>query len=70
MLWRIEIKYKKGIFDAFSESVAKSIHDLGITSVSKVETIQIYNLEGQLASNDIEVICRNLFSDPDRKSVV
>ena len=63
MIWRIEIKHKKGVFDAQAESVQKSIADLGRAPVSKVEIVQVYNIEGKLTAEDIQAICRDLLVD-------
>ena len=41
------------------------IHDLGITSIQKVETIEVYTLEGgNLTPDDLEFLGREVFSDP------
>src|SRR3990167_5150439 len=63
MIWRIEIKHKKGVFDSLSEGIEKSIVDLGLTTVSKVEVTRIYNLEGDLTAEDVQTICRDLLVD-------
>ncbi len=64
MLWRIEIQYRRGVFDSIAEGIQKNIIDLGISSVTKVETIQIYNLEGNLTSFQVQKVGRELLSDP------
>ncbi len=63
MIWRIEIKHKKGVFDSLGEDIQKSIIDLGLTGVSRVEVAHIYNLEGDLTAEDIQMICRDLLVD-------
>ena len=63
MFWRIEIQYKKKAFDSSAKEIQKSIMDLGISSLTKVETIQIYNLEGNLTSNQVNIIAKQLLSD-------
>ncbi len=63
MIWRIEIKHKKGVFDSLGGSIQKSIVDLGLTTVSKVEVTRIYNLEGALTAEDVQTVCRELLVD-------
>ena len=63
MLWRIEIKHKKGVFDPLAESVLKSIEDLGLKSVSRVEITHVYNLEGELPAANVQTVCRDLLVD-------
>jgi phosphoribosylformylglycinamidine synthase len=64
MKWRVEIQYKKGIFDPLGESVEKVITDLGISAVSRVDVIYVYNLEGKLTQAQVKRICRELLADP------
>lgn len=63
MNWRIEIRHKKGVFDSLGESIERSIVDLGISSVSKVEVAQIYNISGSLQKTQIQTICNELLVD-------
>ncbi|MDD5255041.1 MAG: phosphoribosylformylglycinamidine synthase subunit PurS, partial [Candidatus Omnitrophica bacterium] len=63
MFWRIEVREKKGIFDAAGEGVKKDILDLGIKKVRHVRFIQVYTLEGDLTRAQINTICRELLSD-------
>ena len=63
MNWRIEIRHKKGVFDSLGESIEKAIVDLGISTVSKVEVAQIYNISGSLLRSQIEAICNELLVD-------
>ena len=64
MIWRVEIKTKRGIFNSFTEGIQKDILDLGLNSVSKVEAIQVYNLQGQLTESQVRTICDQLLIDP------
>jgi len=64
MLYKIEVKDKKGIFDAVGSGVLKDIIDLGISGVTKVEFIQCYYLEGKAAEADITRIAQSLLTDP------
>jgi len=63
MLWRIEVQNKKNIFDSRGEQTQKSITDLGLDSVYKVEVINVYNIEGHLNEDQIQKVCRELLSD-------
>lgn len=64
MIWRIEIKYKEGVFNPSAESVLKTIIDLGLKSISKVCVKQIYNIRGEISSSEIQKICQELLYDP------
>ncbi|MGE0268818.1 MAG: phosphoribosylformylglycinamidine synthase subunit PurL [Candidatus Omnitrophota bacterium] len=64
MTWRIEITNKPGVFDTLGEGVQKSIQDLGINTISRVEVDRIYNIEGNLSEAAMEKVCRDLLTDP------
>ena len=53
MNWRIEVKHRKGVFDAFCEGIKKDIIDLGIDSIPELEAVQIYNIDGNLDASDL-----------------
>lgn len=63
MNWRVEIKNKKGVFNAEAESIRRSIIDLGFDCIKKVELIRIYNLAGDLNEGDVKRICVELLTD-------
>jgi phosphoribosylformylglycinamidine synthase len=63
MQYKIEVMDKPGIFDAVGTAVARDICDLGITSVKKVEFIQVYILRGNLAYGQLINICEELLTD-------
>ena len=63
MIWRVEIKEKDGVYDAFGESVVKDISDLGIKSVKKVHVVHVYMINGDIQENEIKVICQELLAD-------
>ncbi len=63
MSWKIEIKEKRGIFDAVGEGIKKDILDLGIRSVKGVSFIQVYSIEGNVTDGQITQICEELLSD-------
>ena len=63
MQYKIEVVDKPGIFDAVGQGVNRDIADLGIHTVSAVKFIQIYILEGNLASGQVASICQELLID-------
>jgi len=63
MVNRIEIKDKPGIFDAVGSGIEKDISDLGIRKKVSIGFSQIYNIEGNLAENQLERICQELLAD-------
>ncbi|MFA5059577.1 MAG: phosphoribosylformylglycinamidine synthase subunit PurL [Candidatus Omnitrophota bacterium] len=63
MIWRVEIKDKKGIFDAIGDGTQKDILDLGIRSVKKVSFVQVYLIEGNCSESNAKTICEELLVD-------
>jgi phosphoribosylformylglycinamidine synthase II len=63
MFWRVEIKDRKGIFDAQGEGLKKDILDLGINAVKEAHTSQVYVIEGELSSRQIKSIAEGLLCD-------
>jgi phosphoribosylformylglycinamidine synthase II len=63
MNWRIEIKHKQDVFDALGESIHKNILDLGLSSVSKVDVVHVYNITGALKEVQVQQISDELLSD-------
>lgn len=64
MIWRVEVKNKKGIFDSAGEGIKKDIADLGIYCVESVEVVQVYIIEGDIREAQIRKIARALLTDP------
>jgi len=64
MLWRIEIQHKPRVFDSTGNGIQKDIVDFGVSSVTKVEVIQVYNLEGEVTAAQTQKIAQELLSDP------
>lgn len=64
MIWRVEVKNKKGIFDSTGEGVKKDIADLGISGVESVQVEQIYIIEGDIKKEQIRKIAQALLTDP------
>ncbi len=60
---RIEVRDKKGIYDAVAEGLKKDIRDLGITDVSDVEYFQVYTLRGDLSKKDLRRIADEILAD-------
>ncbi|MEI7671330.1 MAG: phosphoribosylformylglycinamidine synthase subunit PurS, partial [Deltaproteobacteria bacterium] len=64
MASRIEIGFKKGIRDALGERIKKGIVEhLGI-HVDSVKTLEVYTLDGTLASEELEKAANGPLSDP------
>ena len=64
MIWRVEIKDKPGIFDAAGDSVLKDILDCGINSVQEAKVVEIYTISGDIKREAVEIIARDLLTDP------
>ncbi len=62
--WRIQIKNKEGIFDAYGAGLLKDIADLGVNTLQKVQVISVFKLLGDVSPDQIEKICRELLTDP------
>jgi phosphoribosylformylglycinamidine synthase II len=61
---RIEVSFKPEYRDPLGESVQRGIvEDLGL-SVDKVRTIDVYTLDAELTSQEVECVRRELFTDP------
>mgnify|MGYP005832820071 CR=1 FL=1 len=64
MIHRIEIGFKEGVRDAFGEKIRRRISaHLGL-SVSCVETIDVFTIEGDLSEDQAEEVARVLLTDP------
>ncbi|HEY83173.1 MAG TPA: phosphoribosylformylglycinamidine synthase subunit PurL [Dehalococcoidia bacterium] len=61
---RIEVRLKRHLPDARGEGLVKDIHDLGITSVRSVRVVDIYWLDADLTSEELDLIGRSLLADP------
>ncbi|MDD5132789.1 MAG: phosphoribosylformylglycinamidine synthase subunit PurS [bacterium] len=64
MQYVIEVGYKDNILDALGESINKDIHDLGISKVSKIKSVQIYKIDADLNFAQIDDLCCKLLIDP------
>lgn len=64
MNYHIEVGYKDTILDALGESVHKDISDLGIHSINKVKSLQVYSIETLLSLEQLQELCIKLLIDP------
>jgi phosphoribosylformylglycinamidine synthase II len=64
MVHRIEIGFKKDIRDALGEKMRKKIVEHFGILVEEVKTAEVYTIEGELTSEDLEKIASGPFSDP------
>jgi len=64
MTWRVEIKEKDGVFDAFGEGIQKDILDLGLTSVKEVRVVLVYTVDGDVSKDHVRRIAQELLTDP------
>jgi len=61
---RVEVSLKSHLPDARGLGLVRDIHDLGITTVSDVRVVDIYWLDADLTSDELDLICRELLADP------
>jgi phosphoribosylformylglycinamidine synthase len=61
---RIEVRLKSHIPDARGLGLVKDIADLGIRNVNSASVADVYYLDAQLTSRQLESICHELFADP------
>jgi len=61
---RVEVRLKSHLPDAQGLGLVKDIHDLGITTVSDVRVVDIYWLDADLTTDELELICSRLLADP------
>jgi phosphoribosylformylglycinamidine synthase subunit PurSL len=61
---RIEVTLKNGLPDTRGQGLVKDIYDLGITSVSSASVIDVYWLDANLYTTELETICQSLLADP------
>ncbi|MFQ5952165.1 MAG: phosphoribosylformylglycinamidine synthase subunit PurS, partial [Candidatus Omnitrophota bacterium] len=60
---RIEVKDKKGVYDAVAEGLKRDIKDLGIKTVKDVEYIQVYTLQGNITTKKLHIIASEILAD-------
>ena len=65
MFYRIEVREKKGFFDAAGAAVKKDIEALSFKGrIKSVNTAQVYLLRGEISVSEIKKICEELLIDP------
>ena len=60
---RIEVRDKKGIYDAVVEGLKVDIKDLGIRTVKGVGYVQVYNIYGNFTKKQLKKIAENIFDN-------
>ncbi|MFH1664965.1 MAG: phosphoribosylformylglycinamidine synthase subunit PurL [Candidatus Omnitrophota bacterium] len=60
---RIEVRDKKGIYDAVAGELEQDIRDLGIKNVDGVEYIQVYTIRGNFSLKDLRRIAEGILTD-------
>ncbi len=63
-MYRVEVCLKSHLPDARGLGLVRDIHDLGITTVSKVRIVDIYWLDADLTTDELDLLCRELLADP------
>ncbi len=64
VLWRIRIDPLRPDLDAQGAAVLRSIHELGLTGVTRAAFSRLYLLEGPLAEAQVRRIAEELLTDP------
>ena len=60
---RVEVRDKKGIYDAVAEGLKTDIRDLGITGVKDVEYVQVYTFHGNFTRKVLTQIAGEILTD-------
>lgn len=60
---RVEVKDKKGVYDAVAESLKRDIKDIGIKKKIDIEYVQAYTFRGKFREKDIERLAEEVLSD-------
>ena len=61
---RIEVWYRKGIFDPGSRGLCSDILDLGIKGVTSVEIGSIFLIKGKISPANLKKVAQELLVDP------
>ena len=61
---RIEVWYRKGVFDPGSQGLCSDILDLGIKGITAVETGSIFLIKGKISPASLTKVARELLADP------
>ncbi len=60
---RIEVRDRKGIFDAVAGGLKKDIRDLGVKGVKDIEYIRVYSVRGDFSGRDLRRIAEDILTD-------
>jgi len=63
MPWKVEVRYRQGIYDAEAHSKAGEMREAGV-KVERVEIIWVYRLDGKMGPDEAGRIARELLADP------
>ena len=61
---RIEVWYRKGIFDPGSRGLCSDVLDLGIKGITGAEIGSVFLIKGKVSSTGLKRIARELLADP------
>lgn len=64
MIHRVEIWTKDGILDVRGLGLVKDIQDLGIENRTSVRVVDVYWIDAELASGELNMLCQKLLADP------
>jgi phosphoribosylformylglycinamidine synthase II len=64
MIHRIEVGFQEGVWDACGENMTRRIAEHLGFSVSQVQTIDVYTIEGDLSEEEAYAAARDLICDP------
>lgn len=62
--YRIEVWYRKGVFDPGSQGLCGDILDLGIKGIARAEIGSIFLIKGTLSPANLQKVARELLVDP------
>ncbi|MFC2048137.1 phosphoribosylformylglycinamidine synthase subunit PurL [Chloroflexota bacterium] len=63
-MYRVKVRLKNHLPDPKGRGLVKDISDLGISTVSMVRVVDIYWLDADLTTEELELICQRLLADP------
>ena len=61
---RIEVWYRKGVFDAGSQGLCGDVLDLGVKGVTGAEIGAIFLVKGKISPSGLKKVARELLADP------
>ncbi|MFH0835203.1 MAG: phosphoribosylformylglycinamidine synthase subunit PurS [Candidatus Micrarchaeota archaeon] len=63
MLYRVEVRYKKGVLDPEGNAALDALRSLGFKA-DAVATAKVYLIETPSSQKDVEEMCRKLLANP------